>query len=82
MIKFGRPAISIFGVGNDDQGKAIELINRFSELYAFGANFEKDKEIVIKGFPHGLTPVLKGNYDNPDFNNYFIEVNWPNLEFE
>lgn len=78
MRTFGRPDISLVGWPKDKMTQAQELVNRFIEMYAFGALPEEGKEIIVKGLPLGLRTKLGGNYENLDFNNYFVEVKWAN----
>ena len=54
-----------------------KLIDRFIEMYAYGASPEIKKEIQVEGLPAGMKTELKGGYDNFDFNNYYIEIKWP-----
>ena len=78
MRTFGMPDISLVGWPKDKISEAQEVANRFIEMYAYGAYPEGNKELVIKGLPAGMRTELKGNYENDDFNNYYIEIKWLN----
>jgi hypothetical protein len=78
MRTFGMPDISLVGWPENKLSKAQEVANRFIEMYAYGAYPENDKELVVKGLPAGMRTELKGNYENFDFNNYYIEIRWVN----
>ena len=78
MRIFGAPDISLVGWPKDKISEAQEVANRFIEMYAYGAYPENNKELVIKGLPKGMRTELKGNYENFDFNNFYIEIRWVN----
>ena len=77
MRTFGRPDISLVGWPEDKTQEAQGLINHFIELYASGATPEDGKGIRAQGLPDGLFIQLKGDHDNLDFNNQYIEIAWP-----
>jgi len=76
MRTFGRPDVSLVGWPKEEMKQAHELANRFIEMYAYGALPEENKEIKVEGLPSGMRTRLGGNYENLDFNNYYVEVRW------
>lgn len=74
MRKFGRPDISIKKVAPDKEEIAIEIINRFIQLFAYGLIPNETKEIKLKGMEKGTFGKLLGDYENLDFNNYYFEI--------
>jgi hypothetical protein len=75
MRKFGRPDLSIRNVTSDKKEIGIELINRYIQAFAYGLIPDETKEIRIKGMENGVFGKVLGNYENPDFNNYYFEIN-------
>ena len=78
MRTFGMPDISLVGWPQDRFSEAQEIANRFIEMYAKGQYPKNNREIVIEGLPSGMKTELKGNYDDFDFNNYYIQIRWVN----
>jgi hypothetical protein len=78
MRKFGRPDISVHGVGPQHKDAVIELCNRFIELLAFGGMVQDGEEIRMNSLPAGMTCFHRGNEEDPNFNNEHIEIAWPN----
>lgn len=74
MRKFGRPDLSIRNLTPDKKETATELINRFVEAFAYGMIPDETKEIRIKGMERGVYGKILGNYENPDFNNFYFEI--------
>lgn len=77
MRVFGRPDLSLVAWPEDKTEEAQGIINRFIELYALGTYPEDGKGIRVAGLPDGMVTSFKGGHDNLDFNNYFIEIIWP-----
>jgi len=74
MRKFGRPDLSIRKVTSEKKDLGIEIINRFIQAYAYGFIPDETQAIKIKGMEEGVYGKIKGNYDDPDFNNYYFEI--------
>ena len=77
MRKFGRPDLSVRGVNPAYQELAIELCNRFIELQAFGHVIPEGQKVRLKGLPDGMTCRHSGSFEDPDFNNTHVEIEWP-----
>lgn len=76
MRKFGRPDISVHRVPAALRAAAIEMCNRFIEHQAAGGVVAEGEQIRMKGLPPGMHCVLRGDEQDPDFNNRHIEVLW------
>lgn len=74
MRKFGRPDLSIKKVTPDKKELGIEIINRYIQAFAYGLIPDETKEIWIKPMEKGVYGKILGDYDNPDFNNYYFEI--------
>ena len=77
LRKFGRSDLSIHNVPEDHRDAVIDLCNRFIELQAFGGVIADGQEIKMKTLPSGMTCHLRGDLDDPDFNNVHVEIIWP-----
>lgn len=77
MRKFGRPDISIRQVPDRVLDRAGLLCERLVELEALGAHFSEGQSLDIEGIPGGVTVHLGGGLEHPDFNNTYVEFNWP-----
>jgi len=77
MRKFGRPDVSIHNMDQRYRESIVELCNRFIELFAYGGIVPDGQEIRMSGLPSGMKCLLRGNDDDPDFNNEHIEIVWP-----
>ncbi len=77
MRKFGRPDLSVRGVGAKHADAVGLLIERFVEMQALGGVIPDGEEIRMKALPAGGVCRHGGNADDPDFNNVHVEVKWP-----
>ena len=77
MRKFARPDVSIHNVPAQNQGAAIDILNRLVEAQAFGQVITDGQSIATQLLPASLTGHPAGNLDDPDFNNTHIEIEWP-----
>ena len=77
MRKFGRPDISIRQVPDRAVDRAGLLCEKLVELEALGAHFSEGQRLDIEGVPSGVVVHLFGGLDNPQFNNTYVEFNWP-----
>ena len=77
MRKFGRPDISIEGVGEDEIEHAAQVINQMIYYGALGVFFSRPTKLHTHS---GLTYVVNASYvddlDNPDFNNSHYHILW------
>lgn len=79
MRKFGRPDLSIRNVPQKHFNTVTELCNRFIEHQAFGLIVPEAQEILMEGLPGGLICHHKGDLDDPDFNNFHVEIQFPQV---
>jgi hypothetical protein len=79
MRKFGRPDLSIHSVPSRHKVAVIDLVNRFIGLLAFGGVISDGQDVRTKTLPSGMKCFIRGNIDDPDFNNSHIEIEWPTL---
>lgn len=77
MRKFGRPDISIHQVPDRAVDRAGMLCEKLVELGALGAHFSEGQRLDIDGVPSGVEVHLGGGLDDPQFNNTYVEFNWP-----
>ena len=74
MIKFGRPDISIKKIATDKVELAIEIVNRFIQVFANGLIPDENKGIRLRDMENEVYGKILGDYNNPDFNNYYFEI--------
>lgn len=77
MRKFGRPDLSIRGVGEKYADAVTELIERFVELQALGHVIAEGEPVEAKGLPPGGVCRHAGKLDDPEFDNVHVEITWP-----
>jgi hypothetical protein len=77
MRKYGRPDLSVHGVGGRYADGVSELIERFVELQALGGVIPDGEAVRMKALPAGGVCRHGGNPDDPEFNNAHVEVVWP-----
>lgn len=77
LRKFGRPDISLRHVPERDVDRAGALCQRLAELEALGAHFTDGQPLEGDGIPPGLVAKLGGGIGDPQFNNSWVEFNWP-----
>jgi hypothetical protein len=77
LRKFGRPDISVRNVPDERADHAGALCQRLAELQMLGAHFADGQALDVDGIFGGLTAELGGGYDDPHFNNTFVEFHWP-----
>ena len=80
LRKFGRPDISLHDVPPNEMDRAGALCQRLVELQALGAHFNDGQALDVDGIFGGLTAELSGGYDDPQFNNTYVEFYWPKGE--
>ena len=76
MRKFGRPDLSVRGVGEKYADAVGVMIERFVEMQALGGVVKDGEEIKTKGLPPGGVCRHRGSHDDPDFNNVHVAVEW------
>lgn len=78
MRKFGRPDVSIRDVPSGDVETAAQLINQMTYYGALGTFFSQPVRLHPRpGVTCAVNPVVAGDPDNPDFNNTFYRLFWP-----
>lgn len=80
LRQFGRPDLSIHGVGQEHREAVVGLFNRFIKFQALGGVIEEGNEIKMAGLPGGMGCCHKGEMDDPDFNNVHVEIFWPTTD--
>ena len=74
MLKFGRPDISVHGVTPELEPAVVDLCNRFIEMQALGGVVAEGQEVRMKALPPGWTYRHVDDLDDPDFNNWHVEI--------
>lgn len=77
MRKYGRPDLSVRGVGPTYADGVTQMIERFVETLALGAVIPDGEVIRAKALPAGGVCRHAGSFDDPDFNNVRVEIAWP-----
>lgn len=77
MRKFGRPDVSVHNVTSDLEDGVIDLCNRLIEYQAFGHVVQDGQQVKMASLPSGGVLQHRGDLDDPDFNNVYLEVSWP-----
>lgn len=77
MRKYGRPDLSVRGVGEQHADGVAQLIERFVDYQALGGVIPDGEEVRMKDLPAGGVCRRGGSNDDPDFNNVHVEVVWP-----
>jgi hypothetical protein len=78
MRKFGRPDLSVHGVGPTHVDAVTQLIERFIDLQANGGVIPDNQEVEMTGLPPGGVCRVRGSLDDPDFNNVHVAIEWEN----
>jgi hypothetical protein len=76
MRQYGRPDLSVHGVGATHLDAVTHMLERFVEMQAFGGVVANGQEVRMRGLPPGGVCWLGGGLDDPDFNNTHIEITW------
>jgi hypothetical protein len=76
MLKYGRPDLSVPGVGPGHLEVATELIARFIVWQARGGVIRDGESVRIPGLPPGGVCRHRGSLDDPDFNNVHVAIEW------
>jgi len=77
MRKYGRPDLSVRGVGAAHADGITLLIERFVETQALGAIIPDGEVVQLPGMPACGVCRHAGGLDDPDFNNVHLEIAWP-----
>jgi hypothetical protein len=52
------------------------MIERFIEMQAYGGVVREGQEVHMRGLPPGGVCHHRGSFDDPDFNNVHIAIEW------
>jgi len=77
MRKYGRPDLSVRGVGEAHADGVTLMIERFVEMQALGGVIPDGEPVRMKALPAGGVCRRGGSFDDPDFNNVHVEIAWP-----
>lgn len=78
MRKFGRPDVSLRNVNPQEVETAVQLINQMTYYGALGTFFSQPVRLHPRpGVTCAVNPVLVNDMENPDFNNAFYALSWP-----
>ena len=77
MREFGRPDISVHNVAPELEDGVIALCNRLIEHQAFGHVAHNGQHVKMASLPSGGVIRHGGDLDDPDFNNFHLDVSWP-----
>lgn len=77
LRKFGRPDLSVHGVGQNFRDKIIELFNYYVEYLASGGTIQTGDRVTLAGLPPGGTFQVDPRLDHEDFHNAHAECVWP-----
>lgn len=77
MRKYGRPDLSVRGVGEAHADAVASLLEHFVEFQALGGLIADGEEVRVKALPAGGVWRHGGSLDDPAFNNVHVEVSWP-----
>lgn len=80
LRKFGRPDLSVRGVGSDQRERIVELINHFVEHLAGGGTILDGEQVTLAGLPPGGVFRVDPWLDHPDFLNAHAELVWSTSE--
>src|SRR5262249_34457952 len=69
MRKYGRPDLSVRGVGPKWIDDIASLIERFVEYQALGGVIPEGEAVRVRGLPPGGICHHRGSHDDPQFNN-------------
>jgi hypothetical protein len=76
MRKYGRPDLSVRGVGTAHADGVTLMIERFVELQALGGVIPDGEVVRMKALPPGGVCRHAGSFDDPEFNNVHVEIAW------
>ncbi len=77
MRKYGRPDLSVHGVGPNHADAVSLMIERLIEFQALGGIIAEGKTIEESTLPAGGVCHHAGSLENQDFNNLHVEIKWP-----
>ena len=76
LRQYGRPDLSVRGVGPNHMDAVTHMIERFIEMQAYGGVVGEGQEVRMRGLPPGGVCHHRGSVDDPDFNNVHIAIEW------
>lgn len=78
MRQYGRPDLSVHGVGSRYMDAITQMIERFINMQAEGGVIPDGHEVRMQGLPPGGVCRHRGSLDDPNFHNVHIAVEWEN----
>jgi hypothetical protein len=78
LRQYGRPDLSVRGVGPAHVGAVNTMLERFTALQALGGLIPEGEEIRMKALPAGGVCRHRGSLNDPDFHNVHVAVEWDN----
>ncbi|AMV30456.1 hypothetical protein VT84_39045 [Gemmata sp. SH-PL17] len=78
MRQYGRPDLSVRGVGSLYLDAVTELIERFTAFQALGGVIREGEAIRMDALPPGGVCHPRGSLEDPDFNNFHVAIEWAN----
>jgi hypothetical protein len=76
MRQYGRPDLSVHGVGPSHLDAVTQLLEHFIAMQAFGGVVGNGQQVRMRGLPPGGVCRHGGSVDDPEFNNVHIEITW------
>jgi hypothetical protein len=76
MRQYGRPDLSVRGVGPKYMDAVTHMIERFVETQAYGGVVADGQAVRMRGLPPGGVCRRAGSPNDPDFNNAHVAVEW------
>jgi hypothetical protein len=77
LRKFARPDLSLRGVPAQVPQTAVDLVRRFIGLQILGGQIPQERQIQMAGLPDGMVCRPSGSLEDPNFNNFHIDIRWP-----
>lgn len=75
MLKYGRPDLSVRGVQDEEISAIKKMIDRFISFEALGGVVEEGREVKLEGLIRRYrVGLVEGDRDDPDFNNFHVEI--------
>ncbi|CAN5396335.1 hypothetical protein BH11PLA2_BH11PLA2_18290 [soil metagenome] len=77
LRKFGRPDLSVHGVGDKFRDRITDLFNHYVDYLARGGVIREGDVITLVGLPGGSRVRIDSRLDHPEFLNAHAEIIWP-----
>lgn len=77
LRQYGRPDVSVRGVGPRYMDPVMQMIERFIHLQAAGGVIPDGHAVEMATLPSGGVCRHGGSVDDPNFNNIHVAIEWP-----